>query len=103
MKKSKVNAIPESWKSFVEEGSLAPINAFLMGERARYVVFPKEEHTYRALSFFPPEETKAVILGQDPYHEAGQAEGLAFSVPDGIKTPPSLRNIKKELEFQFLF
>ena len=72
-----------------------------MGERARHVVFPKEEHTYRALSFFPPEETKGVILGQDPYHEPGQAEGLAFSVPDDIKTPPSLRNIKKELELEF--
>lgn len=96
-----MNAIPESWKSFVEEESLAPINAFLEGERARCVVFPKEEHMYRALSFFPPEETRVVILGQDPYHEPGQAEGLAFSVPDDIKTPPSLRNIKKELELEF--
>lgn len=56
---------------------------------------------YRALSFFPPEETRVVILGQDPYHEPGQAEGLAFSVPDDIKTPPSLRNIKNELEQEF--
>lgn len=96
-----MNAIPKSWKSFVEEGSLAQINAFLEGERARHIVFPTEERIYRALSFFPPEDTRAVILGQDPYHEKGQAEGLAFSVPDDIKTPPSLRNIKKELELEY--
>ena len=93
--------IPQAWKSYVEESALSRMDDFLLGERARHIVYPPEGTVYRALSFFPPEKTKVVILGQDPYHEKGQAEGLAFSVPDDIKTPPSLRNIKKELELEY--
>ena len=52
---------------------------------------------FRALALTPPDRVRVVILGQDPYHGAGQAEGLAFSVPDGVRPPPSLRNIFKEL------
>lgn len=59
--------------------------------------FPAEENIFKAFSLCAFEDTKVVILGQDPYHGEGQAEGLSFSVPEGIKTPPSLRNIYKEL------
>lgn len=61
-------------------------------------VYPPKEKIFRAFSLCPFSKIKVVILGQDPYHQTEQAEGLAFSVPDGIKLPPSLRNIYKELE-----
>lgn len=60
-------------------------------------VFPPREKVFAALSETPPEKVRCVIVGQDPYHEQGQANGLAFSVAPGIKIPPSLRNIHKEL------
>jgi uracil-DNA glycosylase len=59
-------------------------------------VYPRR--VFRAFEFLPPEQVQVVILGQDPYHGEGQAEGLAFSVPDGQRVPPSLRNIFKELQ-----
>ena len=61
-------------------------------------VYPPREDWFAALRLTPPERVRVVILGQDPYHEAGQAMGLAFSVRRGVKLPPSLRNIYKELE-----
>lgn len=66
--------------------------------RAAGPVFPPEGEVFRALSLTSPERVRAVVLGQDPYHEPGQANGLAFSVCKGVKPPPSLRNIFKELE-----
>lgn len=60
-------------------------------------IFPPKENVLRALNLTPIEDIKAVILGQDPYHGEGEANGLAFSVNKGIKLPPSLRNIYKEL------
>jgi len=60
------------------------------------VIFPPQP--LRALQLTPPESVRVVILGQDPYHGRGQAEGLAFSVPPGVALPPSLRNIFKELQ-----
>ena len=60
-------------------------------------VFPPREALFEALRLTPPEKLRCVILGQDPYHEPGQAHGLSFSVPDGTPLPPSLRNIYKEL------
>ena len=59
-------------------------------------MFPPAKATYAALELTAPEKVRVVILGQDPYHDDGQAYGLAFDVPQGIKEPPSLRNIKKE-------
>ena len=69
-----------------------------LGERLRAgaVIFPPEP--LRALELTPPEQVRVVILGQDPYHGRGQAEGLAFSVAPGVALPPSLRNIFKELQ-----
>jgi len=70
---------------------------FLQGRLARgAVIFPPQP--LRALELTPPEEVRVVILGQDPYHGRGQAEGLAFSVAPGVALPPSLRNIFKELQ-----
>lgn len=61
-------------------------------------VYPPRELVFEALRTVPPEKVKCVILGQDPYHEPGQAHGLSFSVPRGTPLPPSLKNIYKELE-----
>lgn len=60
-------------------------------------VFPPKEQLFTAFALTPPENVRVVILGQDPYHEPGQAHGLAFSVQPGVKPPPSLVNIYKEL------
>lgn len=62
------------------------------------VVFPPQEYIFNAFSLCPFEAVRVVILGQDPYHGPGQAHGLSFSVPDGVKTPPSLKNIYKEIK-----
>ena len=61
-------------------------------------VYPPEEDMFSCFALCPYESTKVVILGQDPYHRAGQAHGLSFSVKPGVKVPPSLRNIYKELK-----
>jgi uracil-DNA glycosylase len=61
-------------------------------------VYPPRDQLFTAFSLTPPEQVRVVILGQDPYHEPGQAHGLAFSVREGIRVPPSLVNIYKELQ-----
>lgn len=61
------------------------------------VAYPSPRDRYRALELLLPDQVKVVILGQDPYHGVGEAHGLAFSVPNGVKIPPSLRNIFREL------
>ncbi|MCA9710790.1 MAG: uracil-DNA glycosylase [Myxococcales bacterium] len=71
---------------------------FLAKERAEHQVFPPEADVFSALSLTPYEQVKVLLLGQDPYHDDDQAHGLCFSVRPGIKVPPSLRNIYKELE-----
>ena len=65
------------------------------------VVYPPRELIFNAFNLTPLEKVKVVIIGQDPYHEKGQAMGLAFSVPDTSKCPPSLKNIFKEIEIEF--
>ena len=97
----------------LDTGSWAPLLASLRGqpwfqtlsdrvERAYQTdepcVFPPKEQLFAALRATPPERVKCVILGQDPYHEKGQAHGLSFSVPRGVSVPRSLRNIYKELQ-----
>lgn len=74
------------------------LEAFLAEERAEHTIYPPEESVFNALKFSPYEKTKVVILGQDPYHEPNQAHGLCFSVNKGIKIPPSLVNIYKEIK-----
>ena len=66
--------------------------------RTEKIIYPKEEEVFKALQLTPYNDIKIVILGQDPYHEINQAEGLAFSVKEGNKHPRSLKNIFKELE-----
>lgn len=73
------------------------LELFIKNERANYVVYPKEEEVFNAFKIAPFENVKVVILGQDPYHGPNQAHGLSFSVNKGIKMPPSLVNIFKEL------
>ena len=87
----------EAQKSYYQE-TLQP---FLDQEYATHTVYPVRENIFRALELTPLSDVKAVILGQDPYHEPGQAQGLAFSVPEGTPLPPSLRNIYEELDAEF--
>lgn len=74
------------------------LRSFLAGEYREHEVYPKAENIFNALKLTSYADTRAVILGQDPYHEPGQAHGLAFSVPSDVQFPPSLVNIFKELE-----
>lgn len=71
---------------------------FLEEERQNNTIYPPEEDVFNAFKFSPYNNTKVVILGQDPYHEPGQAHGLCFSVNKGVKIPPSLVNIYKEMQ-----
>ncbi|WNJ16477.1 uracil-DNA glycosylase [Pontibacter sp. G13] len=74
------------------------LRAFIVQEmNAGHQIFPPATEIFRAFDLTPFEETQVVILGQDPYHGPGQAHGLCFSVPHGIRTPPSLKNIYKEM------
>jgi uracil-DNA glycosylase len=93
--------VAAGWRSLTDqffEGSVGQRLLAFLRERlnAGAVIFPPRP--LRALELTPPEEVRVVILGQDPYHGRGQAEGLAFSVAPGVPLPPSLRNIFKELE-----
>lgn len=74
------------------------LKEFVATERANHTVYPKEADVFNALKMTPFEDVKVVLLGQDPYHGPNQAHGLSFSVNHGIKSPPSLVNIFKELE-----
>ena len=73
------------------------LHDFVTRERSQFQVFPSSENVFTALELTPLAKTQVVILGQDPYHGPGQAHGLAFSVQQGTRIPPSLRNIYKEL------
>lgn len=73
------------------------LRAFLQEEYKTRVIYPDQNDIFNALHYTPYQDTKVVILGQDPYHGPGQAHGLSFSVKPGVKVPPSLQNIFKEL------
>jgi uracil-DNA glycosylase len=91
----------DSWKSAIgtefEKDYFKELKEFLVNEKSQFRVFPPESRMFAAFNLTPFEEVKVVILGQDPYHGFGQANGLSFSVSDGIRKPPSLQNIFKEL------
>jgi uracil-DNA glycosylase len=95
-------SLPESWRPLLSDAwqhpSLDPLRSFLADEYRDRTVYPPRPHLFRALELTPPANVKAVILGQDPYHGAGQAHGLSFSVLPGVRPPPSLGNIFKELK-----
>ncbi len=93
----------ESWKAPLQPEFDAPYMAalkdFLMAEKARGKrIFPKGSEWFHALDATPLEQVRVVILGQDPYHGEGQAHGLCFSVREGVRPPPSLINIYKEMK-----
>lgn len=74
------------------------LQAFLDKEYATKTIYPSSENIFNALNFTTFDNVKVVIIGQDPYHEPGQAQGLSFSVPSDVEIPPSLVNIMKEIE-----
>ncbi len=95
--------LDESWRIPLAEEFASPymkmLKAFLVAEKAAGKrIFPKGSEWFRALDLTPLNKVRVVILGQDPYHGPGQAHGLCFSVPPGVRPPPSLINIFKELE-----
>jgi uracil-DNA glycosylase len=94
--------INSDWRTFLKEDlysdNFQAIIRTLQTERDTYTVFPKGDELFNAFNITSLDDLKVVILGQDPYHGKKQAHGLSFSVPNGVKTPPSLRNIFKELQ-----
>ena len=96
-----MNNVPKSWSEFFhqiqEEEFCENLNKFLNKEYQEYTCYPPRELLFNAFKLTPLDKVKVVIVGQDPYHEPGQAMGLSFSVPKGIKVPPSLVNIYKEI------
>lgn len=93
--------IGNDWDLFLqdefEKDYYKKLESFLRQEYKESTILPKKEDIFTALKLTPYKDTRVVILGQDPYHGQGQSHGLAFSVRKGVKTPPSLRNIFKEL------
>ena len=94
--------IEEGWLRVLEpefsKDYFTNLKQFLVAEREQYTVFPSGKRIFSAFDLTPFDKLKVVVLGQDPYHGDGQANGLSFSVSDGIRTPPSLINIFKELK-----
>jgi uracil-DNA glycosylase len=94
--------IADSWKNRLsaefDKPYFGEVVAFVKGEYAKNLVYPSGKLIFNAFDKCSFEATKVVILGQDPYHGEGQANGLSFSVNDGVKSPPSLQNIFKEIK-----
>ena len=91
------------WSSFIAQESTQPyfqtLTAFIDAELTLgKSIYPPKSAVFKAFEYCPFDQIKVVILGQDPYHNPGQAHGLSFSVPKGLKPPPSLKNIFKELQ-----
>ncbi len=91
-----------SWRAALDPETRKPYWAdlakFVSDERKNFTVFPPAADVFNAFRYAPLDELKVLLLGQDPYHGPGQAHGLCFSVRPGVATPPSLRNIYKELD-----
>ena len=95
--------IQEDWKRLLQGEFEKPYFEKLTAElrqmiRDEKTIYPKGNKIFNAFDLTPPDKVKVVILGQDPYHNPGEAMGLCFSVPQGIRTPPSLKNIYKEMK-----
>ncbi len=94
--------IHQSWNNLLKEEFEAKyfneLIDFVNNERAHYHVFPSEKNTFEAFNKTPLDTVRVIILGQDPYHGIEQANGLCFSVNEGVRLPPSLKNIFKELK-----
>jgi uracil-DNA glycosylase len=93
--------LPDEWRAtlapFLDAEATASLGAFVAQEYAEHTIYPPIEDLFAAYRLCTPADTRVLILGQDPYHGAGQAHGLSFSVRDGVRIPPSLRNVFKEL------
>ena len=100
-----MNISDYSWNDFFKEiqneDFCQSLNKFLNNEYAEYTCYPPRELLFNAFRLTPLNKVKVVIVGQDPYHEPGQAMGLSFSVPKGIRVPPSLVNIYKEIAQEY--
>lgn len=94
--------IEESWKVRLNAEFQQPyfkeLTDFVRMEYRQFRIYPPGQLIFNAFNLCPFTKVKVVIIGQDPYHEPGQAQGLAFSVPDGVRIPPSLVNIYKEIK-----
>jgi uracil-DNA glycosylase len=100
--------IPDTWKDTLmgelKKSYMKDLLSFLMSEEKKSkIIYPAESEYLMALSLTPLQKVKVVIIGQDPYHGPGQAHGLSFSVKAGVKIPPSLKNIFKELNSDLSF
>ncbi len=93
--------LPQSWQVVLADEFAKPyfgaLREFLAAERAEHQVFPPEADVFNAFHLAPFERARVLILGQDPYHDDGQAHGLCFSVKPGVRRPPSLANMLREL------
>ena len=93
--------LPAEWRAMLEPlldpAATAALGAFVAAEYANHTVYPPIEDLFAAYRLCPPDRTRVLILGQDPYHGPGQAHGLSFSVRAGVRIPPSLRNVFTEL------
>ncbi len=96
-----LTSLDESWQEYVQaqcqQSYMQTLLEYVEGEYQQGHVYPPIEQVWNAFTLTPLSQVRVVIMGQDPYHGAGQAHGLSFSVPDQIKIPPSLKNIFKEL------
>jgi len=91
--------LPKDWEEFTYKVSVKDIlNTVKYCKDIGKTIYPQEDKIFRSFELTPVDSVRVVILGQDPYHGDGEANGLCFSVDPGVKTPPSLRNILKELE-----
>lgn len=98
--------LDQSWLAHIgaefDKPYMQSLKQFLQQEKAKgKIVYPKGDEIFNAMNTTPFEKVRVVILGQDPYHGAGQAHGLSFSVPEGVRPPPSLVNIYKEISDEF--
>lgn len=102
---SETPRIPDAWRSLLSGEFEMPywheLTTRVRAEYLRTKVFPKPQHIFRALESCAPHDVKVVILGQDPYHTPGVADGLAFSTLPGNPVPPSLQNIFKEIAAEY--
>jgi uracil-DNA glycosylase len=93
--------LPGAWQPLLADELKAPyfqkLRAFVDEERRHHTIYPPEDEVFTALRLTPYDRTRVLVLGQDPYHGPGQAHGLAFSVCPGVRPPPSLANLYKEL------
>ncbi len=94
--------LPPSWQAVLADEFAQPyfkeLQAFVASERRKHTVYPPEDDVFNAFKYTPYDEAKVLLLGQDPYHGEGQAHGLCFSVRPGVRPPPSLMNMFKELK-----